>query len=159
MIDSALFELYTMDKKITPDTALRNQLLQIFYEVGAYYGNDVEFELELTFDKSEGEAVKFNPKDGIEIGNIPSGGINTTVTFLCSNATLTTPEKAVELNLLVKANINASFENFIIYAAANDVMISKTQVTYDKVGLDYHAFDSLLTSVAKSMSDNFNLAH
>lgn len=41
MIDSALFKLYTMDKKITPNDALRSQLLQIFYEVGAYYGNDV----------------------------------------------------------------------------------------------------------------------
>ena len=159
MIDSALFKLYTMDKKITPNDALRTQLLQIFYELGAYYGSDVQFEIELTFDKSEGEAVKFSTKDGIEIGNIPSGGLNTTVTILCSNATTTTPEKAVELNLDVKANVNASWESFVIYAAANDVSISNTIVTYDRVGLDYHAFDSLLTSVAVSMSDNFNLSH
>lgn len=97
MVQSALFKLYTMDKMITPDEALRNQLMQIFYEVGAYYGNDVQFELELTFDKSEGEAVKFSNKDGIEIGNIPANGLNVTVGFLCSNATMTTPEKAVEL--------------------------------------------------------------
>lgn len=85
--------------------------------------------------------------------------MNTTVTFLCSNATTTTPEKAVELNLDVKANVNASWDNFVIYAAASDVLISNTAVTFDKVGLDYHAFDSLLTSVAVSMSDNFNLSH
>lgn len=47
MIDSALFKLYNSDKKITPNEALRNQLLQIFYEIGVHYGTDVEFELEL----------------------------------------------------------------------------------------------------------------
>lgn len=159
MIDSLVFELYTMDKKITPDAHLKQELLQIFNEIGHYYGNDVELELELTFDKSEGEAVKFSTKDGIEIGNMPSGGLNTSLTILCTNATTTTPEKAVELNLDVKANLNASWEDFVIYVAANDVLISNTVVTYDLVGLDYHAFDTLLTSVATSMSDAFNLSH
>ena len=72
---------------------------------------------------------------------------------------MTTPEKAVELNMDVRANVNASFDNFVIYASANDLLISNTQVTVDNVGLDYHAFDELLTSVAKTMSDNFNLSH
>ena len=116
-------------------------------------------ELAVSFDKSEGEAIKFSTKDGIEIGNIPSGGLNTTVTIMCSNATTTTPEKAIELNLDVAANVNASWDNFVIYAAAKDVMISNTQVNYSIMQLDYHAFDELLTSVAKSMTDVFNESH
>jgi len=159
MIDSLMFELYTMDKKITPDEHLRSELLQIFYEIGAHYGSDVQMELEVSFEKNEGEAIQFNTKDGIEIGNMPSGGLNTTLAILCSNKTTTTPELAVELNLDVKANVNASWESFVIYAAASDILVSNTVVTKDNVGLDYHAFDTLFTSVATTMADTFNLSH
>ena len=47
MLDSALFELYTMDKTITPDSSMKQQLLQIFNELGDYYGNDLELQVEL----------------------------------------------------------------------------------------------------------------
>ena len=90
---------------------------------------------------------------------MPSGGLNTTITFLCTNATTTTPEKAIELNVDIVANVNASFESFVIYASINDVAISNTIVTYDLVGLDYHPYDDLLTSVATSITTDFNVAH
>merc|ERR1711920_255197 len=118
-----------------------------------------ELELEVSFTKTEGEIIKFNTKDGVELGNIPSGGLNTTLAILCTNKTTTTPELAVELNLDVKANVNASWEEFVIYATINDPMISNTIVTQDNVGMDYHAFDELLSSVAVTMSDTFNLSH
>jgi len=159
MVDSALFALYNMDKTITPDGSMKQQLLQIFNELGEYYGNDVEIQLELTFEESEGEAVKFDTTNGIEIGNIPSGGLNTTIAFLCTNATTTTPEKAIELSVDVVANLNVSFEDFVIYAAVNDVAIANTEVRFDLVGLDYHPYDDLLTSVATSMTTDFNIAH
>lgn len=38
MIDSFMFELYTMDKTIAVNDNLRKELLQIFNEVGTYYG-------------------------------------------------------------------------------------------------------------------------
>lgn len=98
-------------------------------------------------------------KKGIEIGNIPSGGLNTTVAIKCTNQTTTTPETAVELNLDIHANLNASFESFVIYVAANDAAIANTKVTKDIVGLDYHNFDEILTSVITAMTDDFNLAH
>lgn len=64
------------------------QLQQIFYEVGQYYGDSVEFAIEATFNKTEGEIVQFDTESGIQIGNIPSGGLNTNINILCSNSTL-----------------------------------------------------------------------
>ena len=98
-------------------------------------------------------------KKGIEIGNIPSGGLNTTVAINCKNATHTKSETAVELNFDIHANVNASFESFVIYLAANNAAIANTKVTKDIVSLEYHNFDQILTSVITSMTDDFNLVH
>lgn len=57
MVDSVLFELYAADKTITPSGSLRDQLLQIFYEIGHTYGQDVTMELDLSFTQTQGELV------------------------------------------------------------------------------------------------------
>ena len=159
MIDSALFQLYSKDFSIVADPDLQAQLMQIFYELEDHYGKDLKMTLDVSFVKKDGEAIKFNTATGVEIGNIPEGGLNTNLAILCSNATTTTPEVAMELNLDVKANVNASFESFVIYGAINDVAVSNTKVVADNIGLDYHAYDALFTSIVKGKSDTFNIKH
>ena len=87
------------------------------------------------------------------------GGLKTNLVISCTNSTTTTPEKAVEMNFELAANINAAWNSFVITAQVNDPSISKTNVTFDKVGLDSHAYDPLLTSVLVGMTDDFNLKH
>lgn len=55
--------------------------------------------------------------------------------------------------------MNASFESFVIYAAVNDIGIANTHVTYERIQLDYHNFDALLTDMLKSIADDFNIVH
>ena len=133
--------------------------MQIFYELDDYYGSDLKMMLDLNVVKKDGEAIQMNTEHGVMIGNLPEGGLNANLAILCTNATTTTPETAFELNLDVKANVNASFNNFVIYSAVNDVTISNTKVTADNIGLEYHAFDDLFTSIAKSKADTFNVKH
>lgn len=159
MLDSALFELYGKDIRINADADLQAQLVQIFYELDDYYGSDLKMMLDLNVVKKEGEAIQMNTEHGVMVGNLPEGGLNANLAILCTNATTTTPETAFELNLDVKANVNASFNNFVIYSAVNDVTISNTKVTADNIGLEYHAFDDLFTSIAKSKADTFNVKH
>ena len=160
MLDSALDMFYgaPITQDASPD--IKAQLLQIFYELEDYYGKDLEMKIQVGFEKKDGQAVQFSPEHGIEIGNIPEGGLNTNLVIFCKNATTNdAEEKAFELNLDVKANVNASFESFVVYGAVNDVVISNTKVVADNVGLDFHAYDDLFTSIAKSFADTFNLSH
>ena len=159
MVDSALFALYAkqFDMKATDD--LQNQLVQIFYELEDYYGKDFKMTLDVSFVEKEGEAVQMSTENGFEIGNIPEGGLNTNLAIMCTNATTTTPEMAMELNLDVKANVNASFNNFVIYGSVHDIAVSNTKVVTDNIGLDYHAYDDLFTAIAKGKADTFNIEH
>ena len=61
-------------------------------------------------------------ENGFEIGTL-----NTNLAIMCTNATTTTPEMAMELNLDVKANVNASFNNFVIYGSVHDIAVSNTK--------------------------------
>ena len=117
MFDSLLFSLYTMDKTIKADANIKAQLLQIFYELGQYYGpEEVDFYLDLSFDKTSGEPVQFDTEKGIEIGKMADGGLKTNLVISCTNSTTTTPEKAVEMNFELAANINAAWNSFVITA-------------------------------------------
>lgn len=159
ILDSIVFELYAIDKTITPSPALSAQLLQIFYEIGQVYGKTVQFELEISFQQNEGELIQLSTAEGIELGNVPAGGLNTTIAFMCTNETVTTPQLAVELNMDIRADLNVSFENFIIYTAANNLAVLNTVVVKDNVGLSYTDYDALLTAVFVSMADDFDLSH
>ena len=114
-------------------------------------------QIRISFEKKDGSVIQFSPEHGIEIGNIPEGGLNTNLAIFCKNATNTGDEVAFELNFDIKANVNASFESFVVYGAVNDVVVSNTKVVADNVGLDYHAYDDLFTSIAKTFADTFNL--
>lgn len=105
------------------------------------------------------DVVTFDPHDGIRIGNPNLGDLNVNLNISCTNSTVTTPELAVALNLDFRTNVNASFESFVINGAINDPQVYSTVVVEDKVGLDYHNFDPLLTSVIKAIADDFNIIH
>ena len=160
MVDSLLFSLYSTGKTIKADNSIKAQLLQIFFELGHYYGaEEIDFYLDVSFDQTAGVPVQFDTENGIEIGKMANGGLKTNLVISCTNSTTTTPEKAVEINFELAANIEATWNSFVINASISDPSISKTNVTYDLVGLDYHAYDPLLTSVLVGMSDDFNLKH
>ena len=160
MVDSLLFSLYSTGKTIKADDNIKAQLLQIFFELGQHYGaEEIDFYLGLSFDQTTGEPVQFDTEKGIEIGKMAAGGLKTNLVISCTNSTITTPERAVEMNFELAANIDAAWNSFVIDASISDPSISKTNVTYDLVGLDYHAYDTLLTSVLVGMSDDFNIKH
>ena len=115
--------------------------------------------LDVSFVEKDGQPVQMSTENGFEIGNIPEGGLNTNLAIMCTNATTTTPEIAMELNLDVKANVNASFNNFVIYGSVHDIAVSNTKVVTDNIGLDYHAYDDLFTAIAKGKADTFNIEH
>jgi len=115
--------------------------------------------MDISFNKTEGEIVQFDTQDGIEIGNMPDGGLNVNVDFFCTNATVTDPELTLSLNLDVKANIDAGWDQFVITGAINEVLVSNTQVTYTAITLDYHNYDTLFSAVAETMADDFNIVH
>lgn len=100
-------------------------------------------ELGIEFTKMEGEAVKFDKTEGIEIGDIPSGGLNATLSIMCTNDTIKTPEMAVQLNMGVNAHLNASWDNFVINLSIPETQILHSKVMYDGVGLEYHNYDRL----------------
>ena len=161
MLDSSVFELYKMDKTIAASETLQAQLSQIFYELGQYYGPDMKMDLEVSFDQQEGNLIKFDTTEGVEIGNIPAGGLETELTILCTNSTEASPvfEKAVSMTMDITADIKAEFNNFVITGSINNVGITNTAVTTAITSLDYHDFDVLFTSVATAMADDFNLVH
>lgn len=160
MLDSLLFSLDTKDISIKASDSIKAQLIQIFYELGHHYGVDeIDFYLDVSFDRTAGEAIQIDTEKGIEIGKMTDGGLKTNLVISCTNNAITTPEKAVEMNFEVAANVNADWNSFVITAAVTEPSVSKTNVTYDLVGLDYHAYDKLFTSVVSGMADDFNLSH
>ena len=107
MVDSLVEALYNQHFYIKASESIREQLLQIFFEIGQFYGSGVQFEIDVSFNKTEGEVVQFDTQDGIEIGNMPAGGLNTNVHIYCTNETYPDPTLTLSLNLDVKANIVA----------------------------------------------------
>ena len=160
MVDSLLYSVAASGTTIKADANIKAQLLQIFFELGQYYGaEEIDFYLGVSVDKTAGEPVQFDTEKGVEIGKMADGGLKTNLVISCTNSTTTTPEKAAEMNFEIAANVEAAWNSFVIDASISDPSISKTTVTYDLVGLDYHAYDPLLTSVLVGMADDFNIKH
>ena len=69
----------------------------------------MKMDLEVSFDQQEGDLIKFDTTEGIEIGNIPAGGLKTELTILCTNSTEASPvfEKAVSMTMDIHADIKA----------------------------------------------------
>ncbi len=81
-----------------------------------------------------------------------------TLQFTCSNAT-TQPELALELEMSLMLVLNATFDKFVIYAQVSEQSVSDTQVLVDNVGMFYHDYDELLTSVINAVVYDFNTTH
>ena len=55
--------------------------------------------------------------------------------------------------------LNATFNNFLINVQVTEQSISNTEVTTDNIGMFYHNYDTLLTSVLNSFVYDFNYSH
>lgn len=79
--------------------------------------------------------------------------------FMCSNETVTEPEMALELQMNFQTFLNISVHNFVISAEVNDPVFLNTVVVEDNVGMYYHDYDTLLTSILVETALNFNIVH
>ena len=123
------------------------------------YGADVELVLGVRLaEEHSDKAIKFDTNRGIVFGDSSLNDMKTYLQFYCSNST-TPQELALELEMSLELVAAASMEDFFITLQITNQSISDTKVLTDNVGMFYHDYDLLFTSVISAMVYDFNTSH
>ena len=55
--------------------------------------------------------------------------------------------------------LNATVQDFVINLRVDDHTLTNTQIVHDNIGMFYHNYDALLTSVLHTFVYDFNYSH
>jgi len=88
--------------------------------------------------------ITLRKAQGIVLGE--NGDLEIMIDIFCSNST-TTPELGVSFDMNLVAEANVTLSNFEIYPKISKIEVTKTNKTFDRVGLYAHNFDALYSEV------------
>jgi len=135
---------------------IQAQLLQVFREIGQYYGQDVTIAMDIAMNTGEGKPINFDTKHGVMIGS--QSDITSTIELVCSNAT-TKAETAVTFELNAELHANVTLDNFVIFPKINEIFAANTKVTQDKIGMMSHNYNILFTSILQNTANDINIKY
>lgn len=92
---------------------------------------------------------------GVLIGMEDKAPATAVIDIVCTNATVTN-ETAVTFETNIKAQANITMFTLIAYPHIDDISVSGTKVTLDKVGMFAHKYDDIFTNLAKKTANDVN---
>lgn len=138
------------------DTNATSQILQLFPEIQAYYGESIEANLEINLTGESGEVIRVNNLTGIEVGKADNK-LSTELIVKCKNSNMSDFETAVQFDFGLEAIANISVDpKWKLYLNIPNIAITNVKISKDKVGMISRRYDNLLTSVARSFINTVN---
>lgn len=123
---------YALDQKYLPlhinSTNETSQLLTLFPEIRAYYGEQVFLDLDIFLKSDAPDLITLRKDTGIEIGKKGQGVVQLAV--YCSNETVT-KDLAVQFEMGIDAVVNASLYNLFVSLNVPELKIKGVHITHD----------------------------
>lgn len=153
LLDAGASEIFPIN---VASEGISNQMKQVFSEIPAYYGHNVKIALKVNMDTGAGQAISFNTKDGIVLGD--KQAVVTTIDIVCSNETAVN-ETAATLSMNLETHLNFSILEFIAYPKVENIYVAGAKVVKDNIGMYAHNYNILFTNILKNFGNDINMKY
>lgn len=77
---------------------------------------------------------------------------------MCSNAT-TKNDLAFSIEMDLESHLNMTLKDFVVYPNIQEIMVAKTKVVKDNIGLYSHHYDQLFNGILHNLANDINMKY